>query len=417
MFPELIPICQKLYRRRLADVPGAVSRELRGSGLPARIAPGARIAVTVGSRGIANLPAILAAVIAEVRAAGGEPFLLAAMGSHGGATPEGQLALLASLGVTENALGVPVRSSMDVVQLSETAAGVPVYFSRLAGEADGIVLVARVKEHTDYTHPVESGLLKMIAIGLGNHRGAETLHSLGARGLPAAIPEVAGVVLATGRVLLGLALLENGYHETAEVVAIPPDRIEETERGLLRRVKRTAPRLPFRDMDVLIVEEMGKDISGVGLDTKVLGRRRIPGEPEFRRPFIHTVVVLDLSEASHGNAIGVGLADLTTQRLVDKIDRHTMYTNALTSGFLERNKIPVTLPTDREAIAAALTSGISKPPEQVRLVRLQNTGRLDRLWVSPPLLDEVRAHPKLEIVGPPRPLAFDRAGQLLMERE
>ena len=409
--PELLPVRQRLWSKRLADLDGTVDRLVRASRLGGRVRPGFTVAVAAGSRGVANVDRIVAGVVRTVRSLGGDAFVVPAMGSHGGGTAEGQAQILAELGVTEARVGAPVRSSMAVERIGQTDDGMPVYCDRNALSSDAIVVVNRVKKHTDINAPIESGLLKMISIGLGKRAQADLIHAYGAPGLRRYIPLVARVTLARAPIALGLATLENGYEETAELHAFEPEEIEAGERRLLARNKRLLPRLPFDEIDVLIVERMGKEISGTGMDTNVLGRYRIPGEPEPRRPRIKFVLVLDLTDASHGNAIGVGLADLTTERLVAKIDRPATYVNGITSGFLERAKVPITLPTDRDALETAL-SRLSPPRrERPRIARIRDTLHLAEFAVSRPLLEEARA--RLEVIGDALPLAFDADGSLV----
>jgi hypothetical protein len=333
------------------------------------------------------------------------------MGSHGGGTAEGQIQILAELGVTEARVGAPIRSSMEVGQIGRTEDGMPVYCDKNALAADAVVVVNRVKKHTDITAPIESGLIKMIAIGLGKKAQADLIHSYGAPGLKKYIPLVARITIANAPIALGVATLENGVDETAEIYGFEPDEIEAGERRLLRRNKKQLPRLPFEAIDVLIVERMGKEISGTGMDTNVLGRYRIPGEPEPKAPNVRFVIVLDLTDASHGNAIGVGLADLTTERLVAKIDRQAMYVNGLTSGFLERAKIPITLPTDRAAIAAAFDRLSPEQRARPRVCRIRDTLHVAAFEASAALLDEARV--SLERIGPARGMAFGQDGNLL----
>jgi hypothetical protein len=408
--PDLVPVRQQLWSKRAADLEGDVDRIVRRSALAGRIAPGFTVAIAAGSRGVANVARIVAQVAATVRALGGEAFVVPAMGSHGGGTAEGQVQILAELGVTEASAGAPIRSSMSVEQIGRTDDGMPVYCDRNALAADAIVVVNRVKKHTDITAPIESGLVKMIAIGLGKKAQADLIHSYGAPGLKKYIPLVARVALAKAPIALGIATLENGLEETAEVHGFEPGEIEAGERRLLARNKRLLPRLPFDEIDVLIVERMGKEISGTGMDTNVLGRYRIPGEPEPKSPRVRFVIVLDLTDASHGNAIGVGLADLTTERLVGKIDRQATYVNGLTSGFLERAKIPITLPTDRAAVAAAFDRLSPEQRARPRVARIRDTLHVAAFEASPALVDEARV--PLERLGPGRPLAFDGDGAL-----
>jgi hypothetical protein len=410
VFPDLLPVRQKLWSKRLADLDGEVERLVRGSKLGGRVGPGFSVAIAAGSRGVANVDRIVAAVARTVRALGGEPFVVPAMGSHGGGTAEGQVQILAELGVTEERVGAPIRSSMETVVIGQTADGMPVHFDRNAHGADAIVVVNRVKKHTDITSPLESGVIKMIAIGLGKKAQADLIHAYGAPGLRRYIPEVARIALARAPIALGIGTLENGYEQTAEVHAWEPDQIEAGERRLLARNKRLLPRLPFDEIDVLIVDRMGKEISGTGMDTNVLGRVRIAGERELTRPRVQHVIVLDLTDASHGNAIGIGLADLTTERVVAKVDRRATYINGITSGFFERGKIPITLPSDREAVETALER---LPPERrraPRVARILDTLHLDQFEATPALVAEARG--PLEVVGAARPLVFDGLGRI-----
>ena len=411
--PQLMPVRQLLPGRTLADVAAAVRGELVGSGMLRKVRRGARMGVAVGSRGVANLPMVISTVVGELRAAGARPVIIPAMGSHGGATPAGQREVLASLGVTADAVGAPVRASMAVERVGETPAGVPIWFSREALRCDGIVVVNRIKHHTDFRGPIESGLMKMIAIGLGKRRGAAALHSLRVPGLRDHMPEVAREIIRRGHILGGIALIENGRGETVRVsAALAPD-LERVERGLLRIAKRLAPRLPFDELDVVIVDWMGKEISGVGMDPMVLGRMRMPGEqPEFPRPRIRNVVVLRLTPASHGNGLGAGLAEFIPRALADAIDWEVVKANSMTSGFLERVKLPLVMDSDREVIEAAVTVGQSRPREALRILRICDTSHVGDLWISPALENEARRR-GLEILGPARPLRFDGAGNLV----
>lgn len=408
--PDLLPIRQKLWDTRLDDLEGEVERLVRRSKLGGRIKPGFSVAIAAGSRGVANVDRIVATVAHTVRALGGAPFVVPAMGSHGGATAEGQVQILAELGVSEERVGAPIRSSMETVEIGRTTDGMPVHFDRNAYRADAVVVVNRVKKHTDITAPIESGVVKMIAIGLGKKAQADLIHSYGAPGLRKYIPEVARVSIERAPIALGIATLENGYDETAEVHAWEPAEIEAQEKRLLQRNKRLLPRLPFDEIDVLIVDRMGKEISGTGMDTNVLGRVKIAGERELTRPRVQHVIVLDLTDASHGNAIGIGLADLTTERMVAKVDREATYVNGITSGFLERGKIPITLPNDRAAIETALTR-LSPPRQRApRVARILDTLHLAALEASPALVDE--ASLPVEVTGPARPMLFDALGRL-----
>ncbi len=409
-FPDLIPVTQRLWDRREADVAGRVHAIIRGSRLAARITPGMRIAVAVGSRGVANIALITRSTVEALRGLGADPFIVPAMGSHGGATAEGQIQILAELGVTAEAVGAAIRSSMEVDVLGRTDRGMTVYCDRNAMGADAIVAINRVKKHTDMTAVHESGLIKMLAIGLGKRAQAEAIHAYGAAGLREHLLPVARIVLARAPVRLGIATIENGYEDTAEIHGFEPEEIEAGERRLLARNKRRLPGLPFDAIDVLIVDRMGKEVSGTGMDTNVLGRVRIAGEREPARPRVTWIAVLDLTPASHGNAIGVGLADITTRRLADRIDWDATYVNGVTSGFFERAKLPIVASNDRDAIATVFSRLSPEVRARARVARIRDTLHLDRFSVSRALLDEARG--PIDVVGPARPLRFDEIGNL-----
>lgn len=410
--PGFVEIQQKLHAKRVVDVPEAVDRAWRQCGCRRRIRKGDRVGIALGSRGIDNIAAIAAGLARLISQAGARPFVIPAMGSHGGATSAGQTAVLASLGVTSASVGAPIRAAMSTVQLGHTPGGIPVHTSREAIRADGIIVLNRIKQHTDFTGPYESGLVKMLAIGLGKREGAAALHSRGCRSLRDDVPSAARLVLERVPIVAGIAVLENGYHQTADLVGMAPERILSQEKLLLRRARRMAARLPFPEIDLLLVDWIGKDISGVGFDTHVLARRMIWGEHEFRGSKIGVVAALDLTPGSHGNGLGCGLADLVTERLARKIDWSVVRTNVLHTGFLNRAKLPLALPNDRELMAAALTALGDPDPRTVRIVRMADTLQLGRMWVSAGLLQQARHHPRVVDVGEPAPLRFDRKGNL-----
>jgi hypothetical protein len=399
----MMRIRQRFDAPRLDDVAGAVARGVRALGLEGRIAPGARVAVGCSSRGIANYPAIVRATVAALRGLGAEPFLIPAMGSHGAATAEGQTAVLSRLGIDLDTVGAPVRSSMEVVQLDTTADGLPVLVDANAARADHLVLVNRIKSHTDFTHAVESGLLKMLAIGLGKQRGAELCHrEMVAKGYPSVISQVAERMLATGKLLFGVGVVENAYSETAEIAVLPPEGLAEAEAALLRRAKALAATLPFEAIDLLVLDEIGKDVSGAGFDPKVVGRPPIDGASNG--PRVTRLAVRDLTEATKGHAAGIGFVDFTTRRLVDKIDRAALYANALTASAPEDARIPLTLASDREMIDAALRTIGPVPPERARVVRIRNTLALGEIEVSEAYRSELAGRPALELIEGPRPM-------------
>ncbi|MFV9504153.1 MAG: lactate racemase domain-containing protein [Oscillochloridaceae bacterium umkhey_bin13] len=399
--PSLWRVRQHWDEQPLADLPAATVAALDQLGLV--LPPGARVAVTAGSRGISGLVPITRAAIAWLRAHGAEPFVVPAMGSHGGATAEGQLQLLAGLGITETSLDCPIYSSMEVVDLGLARDGTPVFMDRLAAEADAVLVINRVKAHTSFDGPIASGLAKMCAVGLGKREGAAIFHRDGAAGMRNRLVPMARVIVERGRVLAGLAILEGAREQVVDLVALPPAEIGGPgEAALLERSRSLMARLTFDRLDVLVVDQIGKEISGTGMDTNVIGRRPEPGEPPPASPIIKVIVALDLTETSRGNANGMGLADLVTAQLVAKVDFHATYTNALTAGVvgLPKAALPMTLPSTRAAILAAIRSCGQPDPTRVRLVRITNTLQLEELLVSAALLPEVAAQARLELIGP-----------------
>jgi len=404
--PKLVRVRQPFDRTRLPDVRGAVAAGLRNLGLAGRLRPGSRIAITAGSRGINNLLAMTRTAVDVVKELGGHPFIVPSMGSHGGATDEGQKSLLADLGISEGSMGCPVLSSMEVEEIGRTGSGIPVYLDRHALRSDGIIVINRVKPHTAFRGEVESGLCKMLAVGLGKHKGAQQMH---AAGLGTTLVEAARLILARAPVLAGVAVLENSLDETAEIHVVPPERFEGTDRALLQRAWQMLPRIPFDPLDVLLVDEMGKNISGTGMDVNVIGiGPRVGGKIEMGHPAVTSIVVLGLTPETHGNANGIGLADITTRRLVDSIDYKATYTNVLTTRLWSAGRLPVIMETDREAIQAAVGE---MPSDQVRFVRIKNTLHMEELEISEALLPEA-GKLGLTIVAEPRPLEFDETGRL-----
>jgi len=413
---RMTKVRQIFHQPEIADIPAEIIFELEKKGLKDRVKRGQRIAVTAGSRGIANIPLILETVVAELGALGAEPFIVPAMGSHGGATPEGQIGVLHSLGVSEEFVGAPIEAGMEVEVIGSLPDGVEIYLNRIALEADGIFVVGRVKPHTDFKGEIESGLLKMLAIGLGNQKGAEMIHWHQYDGYHRILPEAGRLIAERTNVVMGLALLENAHHETAEIHALLPEEFYEREVKLLETAKDLLPRLPFNDLDVLVVEEIGKNISGVGMDTNVTGKFWMPGEHDPSAMEIKKIAVLDLSEETHGNAIGIGLADVTTRRAYEKIDHHQTYVNCLTQGSGETAKIPPFLANDRDAIATAIRISGPVEPERSRVIRIKNTQELETLYISEALVEELSASPELQkrlaLMGEPREMQFDVMGYL-----
>lgn len=409
--PKWVKVKQHFSGPIVEDIEGTVFAQLSAV-LGDATLTGQSIAITAGSRGIANIHKIVQATVKYLVQAGAKPFIIPTMGSHGGATAEGQVEVLESLGVTEAFCGAPIRSSMEVVEVGQTADGVPVYVDKHAWEADAILLMGRVKVHTDFKSPIgiESGLMKMAAIGMGKHKQALAIHDYGVHGIRDIMPHVARVVFEKANILCGVAIIENAFEQTAKIEAIPTDHIEERERLLLKESAALMPSLSFEDIDLLIVDEIGKNHSGTGMDTNIIGRMRILGVEEPATPRIKYILASDLSEASHGNALGIGLADLTTRRLFEKIDFQKMNENVITSSFLHRAMIPIVMDSDRAAITTALRSNWGVQPENARVVRISSTLHLEYLYVSEALLPEMKDNPTIEVLGQPMEMEFDEAG-------
>ena len=411
----LLQLVDQLYPPTApVDVAGAVARGLEQVGVHTLVTRGARVAITAGSRGIGDLPAVLRAAADVVREAGGDPFIAPCMGSHGGATAEGQRAVLEGLGVTEETVGAEIVSSMDVVSVGESALGGPVWASRDVAEADGVIVVNRVKPHTDFHGEVESGLVKMLVIGAGKHAGALSAHGHTIRhGFPAVLRDHGEKLLAGLPVLCGIALVEDQREHTALLEVLRPDEFFTREHELLARAYELLPRLPFDQLDVLVVDELGKDVSGTGMDTNVIGRVSFWGGGERpARPRITRIFVRGLTPATHGNACGIGMADFTTARCVAGIDRAATDLNCITSNGPEDARIPIACAHDREALAVALQTAGVRDPADVRLAWVRDTGHLERIAVSEALLDEVRAGETLRPAGPLFALPYDENGDL-----
>ncbi len=414
-FPTIARIRQAIEFPGLPDVEGTVRRLIQESGIRNRVPHGGSVAVGVGSRGIASISTVARVAIDELKLMGYQPFIKAAMGSHGRATAEGQRELLAGYGITPERMGVEVRTEMETVVLGTNPVGLPIYFDRDAAEADAILALNRVKPHTDFSGEFESGILKMLVIGFGKREGAEQIHALGLRGMKEVLPAVGRFLVEKTKFALGLAILENAHEEPAEIVALEPETIMTTEPQLLQRARLMMGRLPFDQIDVLVVGELGKNYSGAGMDPNVIGRLMVETQPDFERPKVTRLVVLDASEESHGNIVGVGFADLTTERLVSQMDRDAFQINVLTSRFLERARIPITLPSDREVLEVAFDTCWRLDPNEIRLVLIPNTLELDTLWVSPALESEVRNHDRLSFETSFLPIPLGIEGNIHQE--
>ncbi|MEX0586643.1 MAG: [Fe-S]-binding protein [Pirellulales bacterium] len=413
-FPRTVRVRQSFDATRIDDVEGEVRKELARLSLRDRVAPGESVAITCGSRGVANIRLVMRAAAGFLRSIGAEPFIVPAMGSHGGGTAEGQRQVLESYGVTEEFCGCPIRSSMETVIVCETAEGFPVHFDRHAYEAQHVLVVNRVKPHTGFVGDIESGLMKMMLIDLGKHAGAKIYHrAIKDYSFDQIVRSVAGVVLTRCHVVGGLALVENGYEQTAKVEAVMPQAIYEREKGLLRLAKRLMPRLPLDDIDVLLIDQIGKNISGTGMDTNIIGRKyndhvAIGDET----PRIKRIIVRGLTHETHGNATGIGLSEFCLSRVVEEMDARITNINCITGGHPTGAMVPIHFPTDRETLEVALSTIGLTPPEEAKLAWIHNTLEVAELELSEACLAEVVERANVEILGEPRPLPLDDAGML-----
>ena len=410
--PALFRIRQNYDRDpEITDLESEVRDQVEASGIRASLQPGARVAITGGSRGISNIGPILRAIGESLREMGASPFVITAMGSHGGATEEGQLNVLAELGVTESKVGMPVKSTMATRHVGHTPQGWPVYMDELALGCDGVFVVNRVKKHTDFHGEIESGLCKMLVIGLGKVSQADAVHANRPDGFPGAIEDAARTMIQSGKVLGGLAIVENRRGRTALLRGLPAKQIPEAEKQILRESYGLSPGLPFDEADLLIVRQLGKNISGTGMDTNVIGRTYIEGVAEPTRPLIQLIGVLQLTPESEGNAVGIGLADFATRRLVDKIDSPKTSINTVTSNFVRRGKTPITIDSDLELIETALGCVQGPFRGNPRVGLIEDTLNLEALLVSRPLLDSLNTS-DVQVEGEV-PLAFGPAGDLI----
>lgn len=413
-YPRIFRLCQSFPRPRVEDIEREVHQQLDRLELRNRIQPGQRVAITAGSRGIANIALIMKSIVDHLRQLGAEPFLVPAMGSHGGGTAEGQCKILESYGITEAFCGCPIRSSMDTVVVCTAKEGFPVHFDRHAYEADHVVVCGRVKPHTGFVGDVESGLMKMMLIGLGKHAGARIYHrAIRDFTFGQILRSVAEEIITRCRIAAGVAVVENGYDETALIEAVAPEEFETRERELLKLARQWMPRLPFDSAHILLIDEIGKNISGTGMDTNVIGRKYLdhyPRDDEY--PKIRYIVVRGLSQATHGNATGLGMAEFCRSDVLHSMDVHATRTNCLTGGHVTAAMLPVDYRTDREILDASLPLiGLADPPE-ARLMWIRNTLEVSRMVCSEAYWDEARRRDDLEILDDPRPLPLDRHGNL-----
>lgn len=413
-FPKMIRVRQRFDARRLDDIPGEVGRQLAGLNLSDKVRADESVAITVGSRGIANIAEITKAIVDHFLGLGARPFIVPAMGSHGGGTAEGQREIVEGYGMTEESLGVEIRSSMETVVVDTTPQGIPVHFDRNAWEADHVVVAGRVKPHTGFSGEIESGLHKMMLIGLGKHEGAKIYHrAIQNYSFAEIIHAVADSVLSRCGVVAGVAIVENAYDETALIEAVPPSVFYDREKELLRMAREGMPRLPFHECDLLIIDEIGKNISGTGLDTNVVGRKRSDADAtDGEGIHCHRIFVRSLTAATHGNATGIGLAEFTNRVTADAIDHRATQINAITGGHPAAAMTPIVCDTDLEAVSMALqTVGLVEPPE-ARVMQITNTLHVAELLVSEAYRSQVVERDDLEVLSDAEPMAFDTAGGL-----
>ena len=413
-FPRLFLVRQNFPDRRIADVAGEVQNQLRASSFVARLQPGSRVAIGVGSRGITNIASITHAAVDFWKSQGMRPFIFPAMGSHGAATAEGQADVLAHYGIIEATMGCPVLSALEVVPLGKTPQGIQTYMDRNAYESDGVMLVGRVKWHTDFMGKIESGLFKMMAIGLGKFAGAQHYHTYAYKlGLENTIRAIGRTVLESGKVLGGLAILEDAHHNTAKLEAVPVQNMEQREEELLALTKSWMGRIPM-DLDLLVLDEIGKNISGAGMDTKVVNRSVLGDcNPWPNTPRIERVFVRDLSDLTYNNAVGVGMADVVTDRLVNRIDWKPTRVNSLTASTPAAIRTPIHYPTDRECLEAIFPTVGKFDPLEVTVGWIRNTLELSPLALSENLRPQIERNPMLEIISPAAEIEFDSGGNLV----
>ncbi|KUK50197.1 MAG: Uncharacterized protein XD76_1544 [candidate division TA06 bacterium 32_111] len=405
----LLKIKQQFDAKYLEDIPGEIKKEFYRIGLDKKIKPGMKIAITAGSRGIDRIVEILKSVIDEVKKVKGDPFIVTSMGSHGGATAEGQRRVLEHYGITEESMGVPIKATMETVEIDHLENGLPVHFDKIAYQADGVIAVNRAKVHTAFKGEIESGLHKILSVGLGNHRGASLVHYLGVKGLKHYMVEFAKVILNKAPIIGGFGILENGYDRTLEIKGAKPEEFAQVDSELLKKCKKILPRLPVNKVDLLVVQEMGKNISGTGMDTNIVGGiKDSKTEPEIKK-----ILVLDLTKETQGNAIGIGIAHMVTKKLYQKIDFKSTYTNTITTTFLDRARIPMIFASDQEAIETGLKTIWNLPGVPPRIVIIRNTLKLDEMYVSRAIWEEIKGNQGISSIGDWEDMQFTKSKELI----
>lgn len=393
--PAMYRVQQCFESNPIADVEDAVICQMQKKEITDKIKPGSRVAVAVGSRGIRNLALIVKTVVACIKEAGGQPFIVSAMGSHGSGTEEGQREVLTGYGITEEAMGVPVVTKVDVVKLGETKAGIPVYFDEEAYGADLIVPVNRVKLHTDFVADLQSGMCKMLVIGLGNHKGCSSIHEQEPEQFGEILEEAASMIIEKTPVGFGIAILEDSYDKTSMIEAVPAEKIIEREKELVKIARKNMPYIMLDHIDVLVVEEIGKDISGAGYDPNILGRSPLLKTFVLHVPKFQKMVLLGLSRGTHGNAVGMGLFDVITKNVFEEADLESVYANAIAVKSLEDAKVPLMAQNEDEAVRVAIKTCRDIDMENLRIARIKNTLELEYIYVSEAMLDEVEKNDRL----------------------
>jgi len=410
-FPKMIRVKQQFNHQRVLNISRQITRQIEDLSSNMVIEPGQTVAVACSSRGLADYPEIVKAVVDNLKDLKLKPFLVPAMGSHGAGTAIGQERVLLHLGLTQKAVGAEILSSLEVVDLGKTREGIPVMVDRLAFEADHIVLINRIKKHTDFMGEFESGLMKLMVIGLGKIAGAGVYHqAMMSFGSSNVIAAGARHVLSKCNILFGVATIENGYGDVADVGVFLPDDIEQKEKAFFSRSMEISPKLPVDEADIILIDEIGKEISGAGFDTRVVGRIRLPGTPEPTKPSIKRIILSDITEISEGNACGFGLADIITQRLATKVDQASTDTNTIVSMALEMGKTPLVMPNDKEALSLAMRCIGFVPLDQIKIIRIKNTLCLSQVDLSCAYTHLIDDHPNLQIIRPARDMVFDTNG-------
>jgi len=408
--PNMYKVRQRFSREKIEDIPAEVLKQLSRPEIEGAIRPGMSIAITAGSRGIANIALITREIVAFVKSKGARPFIVPAMGSHGGATAEGQSEILHDYGITEQSMGCPLQASMETKHIGYTEEGHPVLIDRYAAEADAIIAVGRIKPHTAFRGPYESGVMKMLTIGLGKQEGADVCHESGFKNMARLVPLFGKAIMKHSKVIFGVGIIDNAYEDTYKIVSMTPQEIIDKEPAYLDEAKANMPKILIPETDVLVVDKIGKNYSGDGMDPNITGT--FCTTCASGGLISQHVVVLDLSQETHGNAIGLGMAHATTRRAYEKVDFEKTYPNSITATVLAVSRIPMVMASDKDAIAVAIKTCNEIDKSKVRLVRIENSLHLDEIYISEAHLDEAKRHPDIEIISGPKPWQFDENGNL-----